>query len=39
MEVCETALCHHTHTYLSNMTLQIQIISYDNEQLTNKMFC
>ena len=27
MEVYETALCHHTHIYLSNRSLQIQIIS------------
>ena len=37
VEVCETGRCHHAHIYLSNRTLQIQIIRWNKGQLTNKI--
>ena len=39
MALYETAPCHHTHIYLSHRTLQLQIISYNMGQLTNKIGC
>ena len=38
-EMCEAAQRYHTHIYLSNKSLQIQINSSNTGQLTNKIGC
>ena len=37
--MCETALRHHTQIDLSNRSFQIQIISSNTGQLTDKIGC